>query len=121
MAFGISGSNNDLVDIYYSTDGIGGQGFLVQSAHLNPSMTRETRFNVGSNSDLNDGEDSPLESSGTWTNSMSDRETNYVFLYDNDGHYSKIQIVDSGGGEPGNPAWVDLLWWYNSLPDDPRF
>jgi hypothetical protein len=121
MAFGISGSDNNLVDIYYSTTGTGGEGFLVQSAHLSPDMSRETLFRVGDGTDLDDGEDSPQQTSGTWTNSMSDRESNYVFLYDDDNHYSKIKIVDSGGGVPGEPAWVEVEWWYNSLPDDPRF
>lgn len=121
MAYGISGTNNDLVDIYYSTTGTGGEAYLVQSAHLSPDMVRETRFRVGSGTDLDDAEDSPLQSSGTWTNNMDDREDNYVFLFDDDNHYSKLKIVNFGGGVPGDPAWVDVEWWYNSLPDDPRF
>lgn len=120
-AYGISGADKGKVDIYYSTDGTGGQGYLVQSADLSTQMTRITKFRVGAASNLNDGADSPLSTSGTWINHMGDRETNYVFLYDADGHYSKAKITSFGGGTPGNPAWVELQWWYNSSADDVRF
>lgn len=117
-AYGIGATNPDraFVDIYYTST-----GFVVQSADISPNMTRVTKFRVGTASDLNDGVDSPLHTAGTWTNNMDDRETNYVFLYDQDGHYSKIKIVDFGGGTPGNPAWVELQWFYNKTTDDTRF
>jgi hypothetical protein len=123
VAYGISSGDNDKVDIYYSTDGTGGQPFLVQSANLSstPGMTRVTKFRVGEGIDLDDGVNSPLQNSGTWTNNMSDRENNYVFLYDNDGHYSKVIISDFGGGQPGNPAWVEITWYYNQTADNPNF
>ena len=120
-AYGISSADKGMVDIYYSTDGTGGQGFLVQSADLSTQMTRVTKFRIGLGSNLDDGTDSPLSTSGTWINHMSDRESNYVFLYDHDGHYSKAKIVNFGGGTPGNPAWVELQWWYNTGKDDVRF
>ncbi len=117
-AYGIGATNpdRDKVDIYYSST-----GFLIQSADISPNMTRVTKFRVGSSGNLNDGVDSPLHTAGTWTNNMGDRETNYVFLYDNDGHYSKIKIVAFGGGTPGNPAWVELQWFYNKTINDNRF
>ncbi len=122
MAYGVSSPQADLVDIYYSTDGTGGQGYLVQSANLYPpGLIRETDFFVGSSTNLFDGEDSPLISSGTWTNNIDDRETNYVFLYDHDGHYSKLKIVTWGGGVPGEPAWVEVQWYYNETTLDNRF
>ncbi len=120
MAYGISGADNNKVDIYYSTDGTSGETYLVQSADLSPSMTRVTKFRVGNSTNLDDNTDSPLQSSGTWTNYMDDRETNYVFLYDNDGHYSKAKIVDFGGGI-FDPAWVEIMWYYNNTSDDTRF
>jgi hypothetical protein len=114
MAYGVSSSNNGLVDIYYSTDGTGGQGYLVQSADLYGTLVRETDFFVGSGTNLFDGEDSPLRNTGTWTNNMGDRETNYVYLYDHDGHYSKLKIVNFGGGTiQTGPAWVEVQWYYN--------
>lgn len=118
MAYGIGATNpdRDKVDIYYTST-----GFVVQSADISPNMTRVTKFRVGTASDLNDGVDSPLHTAGTWTNNMGDRETNYVFLYDQDGHYSKIKITSFGGGTPGNPAWVELQWFYNKTTDDTRF
>jgi hypothetical protein len=116
MAYGISSSQKGLVDIYYSSN-----GFLVQSANIFPGLVRETDFYVGASSDIYDGTDSPLNNTGTWTNNISDTETNYVFLYDHDGHYSKLRITGRGGGTPTVPAWVDVQWYYNETTLDNRF
>ena len=121
MAYGVSSANNGLVDIYYSTTGTGGQGYLVQSADLYPGLIRVTKFYVGTDTNLFDGVDSPDRNIAGWTNNMSDRESNYVFLYDHDGHYSKIKIVSWGGGVPGEPAWVDVQWYFNETQLDQRF
>ena len=115
-AWGISSDSSGLVDIYYSSN-----GFLVQSAHLSPGLIRETDFFVGSSDNLFDEEDSPLKDTGTWTDNISDREANYVFLYDHDGHYSKLKIVLWGGGVIGEPAWVEVQWYYNDTQLDNRF
>jgi len=120
-AWGVSSDSSSLVDIYYSTAGTGGQGFLVQSADLYPNLIRETDFLVGPGDNIFDGEDSPERNTGTWTNNIGDREANYVFLYDHDGHYSKLLIVNSGGGLPGEPAWVEVQWYYNETVLDNRF
>jgi hypothetical protein len=114
-AYGISSTDKGKVDIYYSSD-----GFLVRSADYSPSLTRVTYFKVGSGSTLTDGVDSPTQTN-SWNKSMSDRETNYVFLFDNDGHYSKIIITNYGGGTPGNPAYVEVEWIYNKTAGDTRF
>ena len=116
MAYGVSSGQSDLVDIYYSSN-----GYLVQSADLYPGLIRVTKFYVGSSDNLFDGVDSPDKNSGSWTNNMGDREANYVFLYDHDGHYSKIKIVNWGGGVPGEPAWVEVQWHYNETQLDTRF
>lgn len=122
MAYGVSSDSSGSVDIYYSTTGTGGQGFLVQSADLYPSLIRETDFLVGSGMNLFDEVDSPLRSSGSWTNNIDDREQNYVFLYDHDGHYAKLKIVSWGGGSgPGDPAYVNVQWYYNETALDNRF
>jgi hypothetical protein len=116
MAYGVSSTQKGLVDIYYSSN-----GFLVQSANLYPGLVRETDFSVGASANIYDGTDSPLNNTGTWTNNMDDREPNYIFLYDHDGHYSKIKIVNWGGGVPGEPAWVEVQWYYNTTELDNRF
>jgi hypothetical protein len=121
MAWGVSSDSSGLVDIYYSTSGTGGQGFLVQSADLNPLLIRETDFFVGSSDNIFDEVDSPEQNVGTWTNNIDDRETNYVFLYDHDGHYSKLKIVNWGGGVVGEPAWIEVQWYYNNTQLDTRF
>jgi len=121
-AWGVSSDSSSLVDIYYSTAGTGGQG-LVQSADLDSNLIRETDFQVGPGDNIFDGEDSPERNTGTWTNNIiASDTTNYVFLYDHDGHYSKLKIVSSGGGVlPGEPAWVEVLWYYNEVLLDNRF
>jgi hypothetical protein len=123
MAYGVSGANKNLVDIYYSTSGTGGQGYLVQSADLNTSqgLTRQTKFYIGNGTNIADSVDSPNSALAGWTNHMGDRESNYVFLYDEDGHYSKLIITDFGGGSGGNPAWVKVQWLYNNTGADRRF
>lgn len=107
-AYGISSANKTDVDIFYSST-----GFLVKSANGSSGMTRETWFKIGTGTDLLDGKDSPVRD-GSWTNSMTDRETKYVYLFDNDGNYTKIKIVAYGGGVPGTPAWVEVEWYYQA-------
>jgi hypothetical protein len=119
LAYGVSGADKGKVDIYYTSN-----GFLVQSADLNTTqgLTRETLFHVGNGTDLNDGVSATNSSFWSVVKSMSDRESNYVFLYDNDSHYSKIKITGFGGGTgPGDPAWVKVTWIYNNTAIDTRF
>jgi hypothetical protein len=115
-AWGVSSDSSGLVDIYYSSS-----GFLVQSADLYTGLIRETDFFVASATNLFDGADSPFRNTGTWTNNIVDTEPNYVFLYDHDGYYSKLKIVNSGGGVIGEPAWVEVQWYFNKTLLDNRF
>jgi len=120
-AWGVSSDSSSLVDIYYSTNGTGGQGYLVQSADLN-GLVRVTKFYLGPGINIFDEVDSPDKNTGAWINHMSDSpDSNYVFLYDHDGHYSKLKIVNAGGGVPGEPAWVQVQWLYNETTLDKRF
>ena len=122
MAYGVSSADKDKVDIYYSTTGTGGTPYLVQSADLYPNLTRHTGFYVGSGSDITDGVDSPNSALAGWTDHMSDTESHYVFLYDEDGHYSKLVITNSHQGSgPGDPSWVEVKWEYNNAGADQRF
>ena len=122
IAYGMSSSGNDKIDIYYSTSGTSGTPYLVQSADLYPNLTRHTVFSVGNGTDITDGTDSPIYPLSGWTDHMGDRETNYVYLYDTDGHYSKIKITNfhSGSGQ-GDPSWVEVTWIYNNTGADNRF
>lgn len=108
-AYGISSADKDKVDIFYYSSG---STFEIRSANSASGLTRLTSFKVGSGTNLNDGVDSD-PSTGLWLTKMGDRETNYVFLFDNDSHYSKLKITDFGGGTPGNPAWVEVTYIYN--------
>jgi hypothetical protein len=119
-AWGVSSDSSGVVDIYYYSNA-SGTAYLIQSADL-AGLTRETDFLVGSGINLLDGTDSPLRNTGTWTNNIDEQEDNYVFLYDHDAHYSKFLIVNRGGGYgPGDPAWVDVQWYYNKTLQDNRF
>lgn len=117
-AWGISSDSSNLVDIYFYSDA-GGNSHLIRSADL-AGLTRTTDFLVGSGTNLLDGTDSPLHSPGTWSNNIDESEDNYVFLYDDDDHYSKFLIVNRGGGS-GSPAYVDVQWYYNNDAQDNRF
>jgi hypothetical protein len=119
-AWGISSDSSSVVDIYYYSNAAG-TSYLVQSADL-AGLIRETDFLVGTGTNLLDGTDSPLRSTETWTNNINEAEDNYVFLYDHDAHYSKFLIVNrGGGGGPGDPAYVDVQWFYNKTVQDNRF
>lgn len=115
-ASSIGTSVNADVDVFYSSE----NNFIVMSANGRNDMTRETYFKIGDSADLNDGVNSPTKDD-TWTTSVRDDETNYIFLYDADGHYSKFQIVNINGGTPGNPAHLDIKWYYNANQDNVEF
>lgn len=119
LAHGVSSPEANLVDIYFYSDGV--NLYLIQSADLYTGLIRRTDFFVSSNTNLFDEEDSPARTS-SWTNKINDTENHYVFLYDHDGHYSKMKIVlKGGGGGPGDPSWVDVQWYYNNITLDRRF
>jgi hypothetical protein len=109
LAYGISSADKDKVDIYYYSSGA---TFEIRSASAASGLTRVTSFKVGASTNLNDGVDSEA-ATALWLTKMGDREPNYVFLFDNDSHYSKLKIVNFGGGTPGFPAWVEVQFIYN--------
>lgn len=103
------------VDLYYSSN-----GFVIASADQATGLSRKTYFKVGGSTNLTDSVDTQAKDA-SWTSSFKDIENNYVFVVDNDNHYSKLQIVSRGGGTPGNPAWVEVKWIYNKSAGDLRF
>jgi len=119
-AWGVNSDSSGLVDIYYFRDA-SDTLFFVKSADLFTGLFRETDFSLGNSENLFDEEDSPDIGDGTWTNNISNLDSNYVFLYDHDAHYSKLKIVNSGGGVPGEPAWVQVQWYYSNTVFDKRF
>lgn len=114
-AYGISSADKDKVDIFYSST-----GFVVRSANGSSEMTRVTSFLTTAETNLNDGVDSPV-ATGSWATSMPDGLSQYAFLFDNDQHYSKLKIVNRGGGNPGNPAWVEVQFIYNEQANSKVF
>lgn len=111
-AYGISSTDKNKVDLFYSSS-----GYLIRSADAGSGMTRVTYFKDGNATNLNDGVSSPTQDA-SWAKSMGDRATNYFFIKDNDGNYSKVRIK-SYGTTP--VAWVELEWIYNKTSGDKRF
>jgi hypothetical protein len=103
-----------LVDVFFTPDGFG--GFIIRTASGVNGMTRLTRFKVSKSKNINDGVNSPTEDA-TWRDNYLASDKNYVFLYDSDGHYSKLQIIRRFE----NPARVEIKWIYNDRPFDPAF
>jgi hypothetical protein len=106
-------SSSSTADLYYYTN----SNFTVHE--IRSSTSRSTFFKVGASTDLNDHVSSSVKGA-TWTNTMSDEETNYVFIYDNDHHYSKIKIVNVSSITE-SPAWIEIQGIYNQNVDDIRF
>ncbi|MGE5353289.1 MAG: PEGA domain-containing protein [Acidobacteriota bacterium] len=112
---GSTATDRAKVDLYYSSN-----GFVLASADQASGLTRVTYFKVGSSTNLTDTVAAPAQDQ-SWVKSVKDTENNYIFVYDNDKHYSKIQITNRGGGTPGTPAWVDVKVIYNQQAGDRRF
>ncbi len=106
-------TSNTAVDLYYHTN----QTWTTHE--LAGLSTRTTYFSVGTSSILTDGVSSPVKTS-SWATTMSDLETNYVFIYDADHHYSKLKIVDWSSSVE-SPAWIKVQYIYNNTIDDVRF
>lgn len=120
VAQGIAESNNerDKIDVYYSSN----EGRIVRSSHLVQQidpLTRITYFYVGNSTNINDGINSPIRDA-SWEYGMDDEEDNYTFLHDNDGHYSKLRIVERGTANNG-VQWLKVEWWFNEKNDNRNF
>lgn len=103
-----------LADIIFVPNEFG--SFDVKTPNGTNGMFRDTRFFVSKSKNINDGVNSPIEDP-TWRNSFTSTTDNYVFAYDADGHYSKIQIVRRSE----NPNRIEVKWIYNDNSFDSRF
>ncbi|MDP4175775.1 MAG: PEGA domain-containing protein [Bacteroidota bacterium] len=113
QAISLAGTDKAKSDIIYES-----VKYIIRSASgWSANLTRETFFKQGTGTDLLDKVASPLKDA-SWVTQMTDRETNYFFLYDADKHYSKLKIIGYGTTPL---AYVDLQWIYNGTVDDPRF
>lgn len=106
--FSATAAFKDSVDLYYRSG-----SYRVVSADTSSTLSRATRFKIGSAALLTDGVDSPVKDA-SWLHSFGDREANYIFAYDAESHYSKIVIDKTGGGTVGNPAWMKVKWYYRT-------
>lgn len=117
ITYNVNGPDKDKVDIYYNKD-----GYIV--SNNGPAVSiNNTWFKPGITELLNDGVAAPLYNEVTWVKKMSEKESSYVFLYDKDGHYSKIKIIRYGWESPGltGRAWIDFQWIYNKRANDVNF
>lgn len=113
LATGVAASSGDnATDIYYSST-----GWIVRTGTV-----KTTWFKVGNGStNLNDGVSSTIQDN-SWANNMIDRATNgYYFIKTQEGNYVKILITNFSPGGVGNPAWVEVTYWYNNTVGDLRF
>ena len=78
-------------------------------------MTRVTKFRVGTSNNLNDGIDSPLNTSGTWTSNMGDQRNSIMYSYMMMMEIiQKLKFLVLVEELLDNPAWVELTWLYNN-------
>jgi hypothetical protein len=119
----VVGSGTSETDLFYV--GLVGNARVIRSQHLRtdpvPVVQRTTRFFNTSNTNVNDGEDSPnyQNTSAQWVFDKYD-DGNYAYVYDQDNHYSKIKIT--GFGIDGDfDRWVRIDIIYNKTANDRRF
>lgn len=115
---GSTSANRALVDLFYNS-----ADYSHSSASLATGLTRATYFKAGGASNLNDGVDAPGKDATWSTKITNDRDVSqYYWVYDADGNYSKLKIVDFGGGSvTTGPAWVKVQWLYNPTVGNRRF
>jgi hypothetical protein len=118
----VVGSGAANTDFFYV--GLVGNARVIRSQHLRtpvPTTQRMTRFNNTTNTNLNDGVDSPVYQNTTaqWAFEKFD-DGNYTFIYDQDNHYSKLKITGSGQDGPFD-RWITVDIIYNNTVNDVRF
>ncbi len=102
-------ANKAAMDLYYhSVD----YDLYSTAIAADPLLLRKTYFIKGNGTDLNDGVNAPKYDAATWSNWMPDTSSSYYFVYDNDGHYSKLQITGRAGGTANVKASVTVKWLY---------
>lgn len=116
QAISFNNSNKRYMDIYYNyADSKLRSAFL----SIDPELLRKTYFYQGASANIEDGVDAVTYSSTSslWTDRMPDRDTtHYYFVYDNDGHYSKLLVTSAGGtGLTGDYSWVKVKWYYKAI------
>ncbi|MDP3830666.1 MAG: PEGA domain-containing protein, partial [Ignavibacteriaceae bacterium] len=112
---GTTATNRLLVDFFYNTT-----GYDIVSASISSSLTRVTYFKAAGAANLTDGTDAPAKDA-TWTTSITNDRDNsqYYWVFDADGHYSKIKIVNFG--ITSNLKWIEIQWLYNPTVGNRRF
>lgn len=85
-AYGISGTNKDLVDLVYRSSDYN----FISASDWTTNLPRVTWFKTGSAASMSDTVSAPVFDAATWTKKIPDNQSNYFFAYDNDHHYSKI-------------------------------
>lgn len=122
IAYGVSSTDKDKVDIFYFTTYSPNFIGEIRSADRYSGLTRKSFFKVGTTSNLNDGLDSPTKDN-SWASFMPERDTTkYYFVFDADSNYSKVKIANFGGtGATGDPNYVRFQWIYNKTKNDVRF
>jgi len=80
---------------------------------------KNTLMKEGPSPNIKDRVDGPYEQDDSWSDSTFANVNNYLFLYDANGHYSKLKIV--GTVTSGNLKGIKVEWLYNKKPYDNFF
>jgi hypothetical protein len=118
--------NNDSLDVFYYSKSTG--PFELRSADLNGELSRHTYFRMGSSENIDDHIPAP-EKDSSWTRKIdfafsngSTIESHYFFMYDQNGHYSKVKIYIGGGRSTGDKSdYAAFTWYYNRIAGDRNF
>ncbi len=101
-------------DLYYAA-----KNNIIASPGKLSYDNKNTLIKEGSGSNIKDRIDGPFEQDDTWSDSTYTNISNYLFLYDANGHYSKLKIV--GTITQGNLKGIKVKWLYNKKPYDNFF
>lgn len=116
--YSISSPDKDKIDFYYQSTSYG--PFIITSADQHSGLARQTFFKIGGTDHLFNGDPAPLKDD-SWDKKVYDDRTHFIFLHDNEQHYSKLIILGLGGNSQGKPGWIRLKWLYNQTKNDRRF
>lgn len=108
----------DSVDLFYFRDDA-----TLKSPTYVTDHTKKTFFLLSKNTYLKDGVPVPKRytpGDPDWLDSISDTTSGYFYVYDNNGHYSKIKITKRSYPNTDS-ASVDINGYYNLFPDSLSF
>lgn len=112
-AYGISTTANDSFVDFYLLDGTSAKGDSVASPVKLTNFTRNTFFLGSNDTSLKIGNVTAY-GSGSWSQTLGLSARKTFIVYDNDNHYSKILVSNTGVDGTTSKNWVEFYWIYNT-------